>query len=148
MSCDHELANEKTRCYGKNASYITIINICNLDWVLLVYQFFTAMCYPQKINLLLYNYLLMIIGMIHWTKISGHFSLKLKGLNQKSFKKASPPFKVDRFSHLDQWIKIDHSIWPFRPILDPNTLHQYRRGHGCESRWSPDFFSGFFFPVA
>ena len=24
MSCDHELANEKTRCSGKNASYITI----------------------------------------------------------------------------------------------------------------------------
>ena len=23
MSCDHELANEKTRCSGKNASYIT-----------------------------------------------------------------------------------------------------------------------------
>ena len=24
MSCDHELANEKTRCSGKNASYITM----------------------------------------------------------------------------------------------------------------------------
>ena len=24
MSCDHELTNEKTRCSGKNASYITI----------------------------------------------------------------------------------------------------------------------------
>ena len=24
MSCDHELANEMTRCSGKNASYITI----------------------------------------------------------------------------------------------------------------------------
>ena len=23
MSCDHELANEKTHCSGKNASYIT-----------------------------------------------------------------------------------------------------------------------------
>ena len=27
MSCDHELANEKTRCSGKNASYITILII-------------------------------------------------------------------------------------------------------------------------
>ena len=26
--------------------------------------------------------------------------------------------------------------------------HRYRGGHGFESRWSPDFFSGFFFPVA
>ena len=97
--------------------YLVLINICNIDWVLLVYQFFTAMCYPQKINLLLCNYLLMIMGMIHWTKISGHFSLKLKGLNQKSFKKACPPFEVDHFSQLGQWIEIDHSIWPFWPIL-------------------------------
>ena len=22
------------------------------------------------------------------------------------------------------------------------------RGHGFESRWSPDFFQGFFFPIA
>ena len=27
MSCDHELANEWARCSGKNASYITIVNI-------------------------------------------------------------------------------------------------------------------------
>ena len=26
--------------------------------------------------------------------------------------------------------------------------HQYRGGHGFESRWSPDFFPGFFFPIA
>ena len=30
MSCDHELANEKTRCSGKNASYITI---CLIIWL-------------------------------------------------------------------------------------------------------------------
>ena len=26
--------------------------------------------------------------------------------------------------------------------------HRYRGGHGFESRWSPDFFSGFFIPIA
>ena len=26
--------------------------------------------------------------------------------------------------------------------------HRYRGGHGFESRWSLDFFSGFFFPIA
>ena len=124
--------------------YLVLINICNIDWVLLVYQFFTAMCYPQKINLLLCNYLLMIMGMIHWTKISGHFSLKLKGLNQKSFKKAfrgGPLFSVgpvdrNRPFHLTF---LTHS---------PNTSHRYRGGHGFESCWSTDFFSGFFFPIS
>ena len=30
MSCDYELANEKTRCSGKNASYITNKYVCHL----------------------------------------------------------------------------------------------------------------------
>ena len=44
------------------------------------------------------------MGMIHSTKISGNFSLKLNGLvrfNQKSFENSGPPFEVDRFSRLD-----------------------------------------------
>ena len=28
MSCDHELANERARCSGKNASYITRSIVC------------------------------------------------------------------------------------------------------------------------
>ena len=33
MSCDHELAKEKTRCSGKNASYITMTHEGNKTFV-------------------------------------------------------------------------------------------------------------------
>ena len=36
MSCDHELANEKTRCSGKNANYITkrfMVRVCARVWL-------------------------------------------------------------------------------------------------------------------
>ena len=46
-----------------------------------------------------------IRGVIHSTKISGNFSLKLNGSvrsNRKSFEKSGPPFEVDLFSRLDR----------------------------------------------
>ena len=48
-------------------------------------------------------------------------------------------------------------IWTQQTDLAPNVWlhssvgrasHPYRGGHGFESRWSPAFFSGFFFPIA
>ena len=45
------------------------------------------------------------MGVIHSTKISGNFSLKLYGSvrsNRKSFEKIGPPFEVDHFSRLER----------------------------------------------
>ena len=39
MSCDHELANEKTRCSGKNASYITTKDIAGRLWHCTCYDY-------------------------------------------------------------------------------------------------------------
>ena len=43
MSCDHELANEKTRCSGKNASYITRSFIsCSRDETMACFEWITV----------------------------------------------------------------------------------------------------------
>ena len=60
---------------------------------------------------------------IHSTKLSGNFGLKLNGslrFNRKSFEKIGPPFEVGQFSRLD-WSD-RNSILPFRPTLNPRTL--------------------------
>ena len=55
MSCDHELANEKMRCSGKNASYITTLIIIHQthyeksDWSKAFNQF-TIACELDMIN--------------------------------------------------------------------------------------------------
>ena len=59
-----------------------------------------------------------------------------------------------------RYLRIIHSsreIWTQLIGLAPNVWlhssvgrasHRCRGGHGFESRWNPDFFSGFFFPTA
>ena len=47
--------------------------------------------------------IVVFMGAIRSTKSAGNFGLKLNGWvwsNRKSFKKASPPFEVDHFSHM------------------------------------------------
>ena len=51
MSCDHELANEKTRCSGKNASYITISTIKKtFFWHLLLKKMTGLSCSSERIG--------------------------------------------------------------------------------------------------
>ena len=85
--------------------------------------------------------------------------LKLENLLRWSFF----TFIYNRSSNMNYFIYTSHHFTPHGKIrtqlidLAPNmwlhssvgrASHRYRGGHGFESRWSPDFFSGFFFPVA
>ena len=60
-------------------------------------------------------------------------------------------------SYIFHMISLRGKIWTQYIDLAPNVWlhssvgrasHRYRGGHGFESRWSPGFFSGFFFPIA
>ena len=44
------------------------------------------------------------------------------------------------------WIDLTPNVWLHSSV--GRALHWYRGGNGFKSRWSPDFFSGFFFPIA
>ena len=72
-------------------------------------------------------------------------------------------FIYNRSTHMNYFIHTSHHFTPHGKIwtqlvdLAPNVWlhssvgrasHRYCGGHGFESRWSPDFFSGLFFPTA
>ena len=65
----------------------------------------------------------LIMGVIHWTKISGNFSPRLNGSvqsNRKSFENTGPLFEVDHFSWWDWsefWLSGSHLIFSLLSLL-------------------------------
>ena len=87
---------EKNRvCFGSIG-----VRVCLLSHTLPLY-------YEGKVKKTIFpqDFVFVLQGAIHSTKISGNFGLKVNGSvrsNRKSFEKTGPPFEVDLFSRLDR----------------------------------------------
>ena len=69
--------------------------------------------------------ILKTMSVIHSTKLSGNFGLKLNGSvwsKWESFEKIGPPFQVDPFSLLD---RSDQNAWQFHLIFTTHSQSQY-----------------------